>query len=56
MELTIANIAYISGGGFLGFLYYKLVGCRSGSCPLTSSPVISVITGIIVASLIVFQK
>ncbi len=25
-------------GGLLGFAYYKLVGCSSGSCPITSNP------------------
>jgi hypothetical protein len=32
-------------GSFLGFLYYKLVGCSSGTCPITSSPVHSSIYG-----------
>jgi len=28
-------------GAGLGFLYYKLVGCRSGACPLAGNPWIS---------------
>lgn len=23
-------------GGLIGFIYYRVVGCRSGACPLTS--------------------
>ncbi|MBP7931508.1 MAG: hypothetical protein KAZ11_02600 [Chitinophagaceae bacterium] len=25
-------------GGFVGFLYWKFVGCTSGTCKITSSP------------------
>lgn len=32
-------------GGFLGFLYYKKVGCPSGSCPITSNKYASTIYG-----------
>ncbi len=44
-------IGAIIGGG-LGFAYYKFVGCSSGTCPLTSSPVISTIYGVVVGTLI----
>ncbi len=30
-------------GGVLGFLYWKFIGCNTGSCPLTSNPVQSVL-------------
>lgn len=32
-------------GGTLGFLYYYFVGCDSGTCPITSSPYMSIIFG-----------
>ena len=35
-------IGILVGGG-LGFGWYKLVGCSTGTCPLTSIPVISTI-------------
>lgn len=28
-----------------GYLYYKFVGCRSGSCAITSNPYMSMIWG-----------
>jgi hypothetical protein len=31
------------GGGILGFLYWKFIGCNTGSCPLTSNPYQSII-------------
>lgn len=30
-------------GGLAGFLYWKLIGCYSGSCAITSSPINSTI-------------
>jgi hypothetical protein len=32
-------------GGILGYLYYYFVGCASGTCAITSSPIMSVIFG-----------
>jgi hypothetical protein len=40
MLITFIGIA---AGAVVGFLYYKLVGCRSGTCMLTSSPVRSML-------------
>ncbi|HRT09015.1 MAG TPA: DUF6132 family protein [Candidatus Paceibacterota bacterium] len=39
-------------GGALGFAYYKLVGCSSGACPLTSNPVISTLYGMALGGLV----
>jgi len=39
-------------GGALGFLYYKIVGCPNGSCPITSKPMNTIIYGIVMGALI----
>jgi len=39
-------------GGLLGFGYYKLVGCSTGSCPITSSPYTSTLYGAVMGLLI----
>ena len=39
-------------GAALGFGGYKLVGCSTGACPLTSHPVISTLYGMFVGVLI----
>ncbi len=38
-------------GGALGFVYQRVVGCSSGTCPLTSSPWITTIYGMVVGGL-----
>ena len=35
----------IAIGAFLGYLYYKKVGCPNGSCPITSNPFSSTMYG-----------
>jgi TPP-dependent indolepyruvate ferredoxin oxidoreductase alpha subunit len=39
-------------GGALGFTYYKIVGCATGACPLTSNPFVTTIYGTCVGGLI----
>lgn len=36
---------FVVGGALAGYLYYRFVGCRSGACPITSSPIISTLYG-----------
>ena len=44
-------IGAVMGGG-LGFAYYKFVGCSTGTCLLTSNPIISAIYGAVLGALI----
>jgi hypothetical protein len=39
-------------GGALGFLYQRVVGCSTGACPLTSSPWITTLYGMVVGGVI----
>ena len=38
-------LLFVLGGAVAGYLYYRVVGCRSGACPITSSPIISTLYG-----------
>jgi hypothetical protein len=46
------TVAFAVGGAILGFGYYKLVGCSSGSCPITSNPYASTFFGAVMGSLV----
>ncbi|MBN1771386.1 MAG: hypothetical protein JXB32_09005 [Deltaproteobacteria bacterium] len=48
--VTIAVGAVV--GAALGFAYYRLVGCSSGGCPITSSPWISSLYGSVIGALV----
>ena len=39
-------------GGVGGFLYWKFVGCASGTCPITASPMGSIVWGAITGGLL----
>lgn len=39
-------------GALLGYGWYKLVGCSTGACPLTSHPVISTVYGAVLGALV----
>jgi hypothetical protein len=39
-------------GTVFGFGWYKLVGCSTGTCPLTSNPFISTLYGMVVGGLL----
>lgn len=39
-------------GGAAGFAYYKLVGCSTGTCPITSNPWVSTLYGAAMGALV----
>lgn len=42
-------------GGVIGYLYYYFVGCSTGNCPLTSSPVNSVLVGMLLGGVLMYK-
>ena len=55
MQLIKNNWTYILGsllGAIAGYLYWRYVGCSSGTCPITSSPFMSTVYGIAMGSLL----
>ncbi len=44
-------IAGVLIGGFLGFIYYKVVGCSTGTCPITSKPLNTILYGAVMGLL-----
>jgi len=60
--LAKKNWSFLVGGilgGIGGYLYWRYVGCTTGTCPITSSPVMSTIWGALMGGLllnIIFQN
>jgi len=55
MTFVKNNILYLIGGiigAVGGYLYYFYIGCDSGTCPITSSPTMSVIWGAVMGGLL----
>ncbi|MCI7656622.1 hypothetical protein [Anaerotignum sp.] len=52
VQRNIGMIFFVTAGLIAGFLYYKYVGCVSGTCPITANPVMSVLYGGIFGGLI----
>jgi hypothetical protein len=46
----------VAAGGIAGLLYWKFVGCHSGSCPLTSNPYKTVILFSFMGGLLTHRK
>jgi hypothetical protein len=44
-KMLLHTILYVAGGAVVGFGYHKIVGCRSGACPITANPYISTLYG-----------
>ena len=44
--------AFILVGAVCGYLFYRLRGCASGTCPISSSPVVSTLYGGVIGWLI----
>jgi hypothetical protein len=55
-NMVVRIIIGIVIGGIAGYLYYRFIGCRSGSCPITSNPLSSIIFGAIFGGLIASSK
>lgn len=58
LKKNILTIIGIPLGALAGFLYWKFVGCNSGTCAITSNPMNSTLYGAVMGGLLlsIFQK
>lgn len=43
--MGVRLVLFVLGGAALGFAYQHFVGCRTGTCAITSNPYISTLYG-----------
>lgn len=58
LKKFIFPMSFILVGALAGYLYYYFFGCITGTCPISSNPVISTIYGAVIGLLLsfVFKK
>lgn len=58
LKKIIFPMSFTLAGALAGYLYYYFVGCITGTCPISSNPVISTIYGSVIGLLLsfVFKK
>ena len=52
LKVSIPEIIGLTIGATGGFVYYKTVGCSTGTCPITSNPWISTLWGSLIGYLL----
>lgn len=51
IQRYIGVILFVILGMVIGFIYYKYIGCATGTCPITANPIMSVLYGGILGGL-----
>ena len=58
VKLHLVTLVGVLVGSVAGFLYWRFVGCSSGTCAITSSPINSTLYGALLGGLLfsMFEK
>ena len=61
MQIIKNNWTYLLGaliGAIGGYMYWRYIGCSTGTCPITLSPTISTLYGVLLGGLFggIFKK
>ena len=43
--MIVRGVLFALSGAIVGLVYQRVIGCRTGTCPITSNPYISTIYG-----------
>jgi hypothetical protein len=50
--MTVRTILFVLLGGAVGLAYQRFIGCRTGTCAITSNPYVSTIYGAVLGFLL----
>ena len=50
--MILRVVLFVVGGALVGFLYQRLVGCRTGTCAITSNPYAATLYGALMGYLV----
>jgi hypothetical protein len=54
--ITLRLIIGLAIGGLLGLAFYYFIGCKGGTCPITSNPYKSTIWGMAIGGTLFYKK
>jgi len=43
--MIVHSLLYVGIGALGGFAYQRIIGCRTGACPITANPYLSTLYG-----------
>jgi hypothetical protein len=55
-HLTLKLLLGVVLGAIGGYAYYHFIGCNTGSCPITSNPLSSILYGLLVGAVLTYKK
>jgi len=47
---------FLTGGAVAGYAYYYFIGCHTGACPITGSPVVSTLYGALIGGILAIDQ
>lgn len=54
--IILKMVLLIFVGGVLGYVYYYFIGCRTGTCPLSSNPFLTTGYGLLFGFIVGFDS
>jgi hypothetical protein len=50
--MMLRMVVFVFGGAAAGFVYQRFLGCRTGTCAITSNPYVATVYGAIIGYLV----